>query len=50
VEGIPLGLIPGTQYLPNAVPLRHGGLLILAYRRNQWVDKRSWRGTRVWTL
>jgi hypothetical protein len=21
VEGIPLGLIPGTQYLPDAVPL-----------------------------
>jgi hypothetical protein len=29
VEGIPLGLIPGIQYLPNAVPLRHGDLLIL---------------------
>jgi serine phosphatase RsbU (regulator of sigma subunit) len=29
VEGIPLGPIPGTQYLPNAVPLRHGDLLIL---------------------
>jgi hypothetical protein len=24
VEGIPLGLIPGTQYLQNAMPLRHG--------------------------
>jgi serine phosphatase RsbU (regulator of sigma subunit) len=29
VEVIPLGLIPGIQYLPNAVPLRHGDLLIL---------------------
>ena len=29
MEGIPLGLIPGTQYVPNAVPLRHGNLLIL---------------------
>jgi serine phosphatase RsbU (regulator of sigma subunit) len=28
VEGIPRGLIPGTQYLPKAVPLRHGDLLI----------------------
>jgi len=25
----PAWLIPGTQYLPNAVPFRHGGLLIL---------------------
>ena len=29
MKGIPLGLTPGTQYLPNAVPLRHGDLLIL---------------------
>jgi serine phosphatase RsbU (regulator of sigma subunit) len=29
VEVIPLRLIPGIQYLPNAVPLRYGDLLIL---------------------
>jgi hypothetical protein len=29
VEGIQLGLIPGTQYWQNAASLEHGNLLIL---------------------
>ncbi|MGO9436584.1 MAG: SpoIIE family protein phosphatase [Terracidiphilus sp.] len=49
VEGISLGLIRGTQYSQNAVPLGHGDLLILhtdgiSESTNEAAEERGYEG------